>query len=145
MKKHHGCAMLEPRSKPRRKGAQPNKKGKSNRRWIVRVKLCWLITPQGQIIDWGWATANTYDQHLREVGEAWTEQMEVLSDLGFSKRGQEPVNWRFCQHGERNDRLVVERVFSIVTVVNHLKKIFHRAGKYLTARFGYAETVRSLP
>ena len=34
--------------------------------------------------------------------------------------------------------MVVERVFSGVTVVNHLKKIFHRLEKYLTARFGYA-------
>ncbi|MDQ2907019.1 MAG: hypothetical protein M3Y81_26205 [Chloroflexota bacterium] len=48
------------------------------------------------------------------------------------------VSWHFCQHGERNDRMVVERVFSVITVVNHLKKIFHRVEKYLTARFGYA-------
>ena len=33
--------------------------------------------------------------------------------------------------------MVVEQVFSVVTVVNHLNKIFHRAEKYLTARFGY--------
>ncbi len=33
--------------------------------------------------------------------------------------------------------MVVERVFSMLTVVNHFKKIFHRAEKYLTARFGY--------
>ena len=42
------------------------------------------------------------------------------ADLGFRKRGHEPVNWHFCQHGERNDRMVVERVFSIVTVVGYL-------------------------
>jgi hypothetical protein len=53
------------------------------------------------------------------------------------KRGHEPTTWRFCQHGERNDRMVVERVFSMVTVVNHFKKIFHRVDKSLTARFGY--------
>jgi hypothetical protein len=34
--------------------------------------------------------------------------------------------------------MIVERVFSVVTVVNHLKKIFHRMEKDLTARFGYA-------
>ncbi len=121
-----------------RSPAQIGEKGISNHRWIVGVNRCWLITPQGQIIDWAWATANTYDQHFREVGEAWTDQTQVLSDLGFRKRGHEPLNWRFCQHGERNDRMVVERVFSLVTVVNHLKKIFHRVEKYLTARFGYA-------
>jgi hypothetical protein len=57
--------------------------------------------------------------------------------LGFSKRGEELVNWQFWKPGERNDRMVVERVFSVATVVNHLKKIFHRMEKYLRARFGY--------
>ena len=68
---------------------------------------------------------------------AWTEQSEILSDLGFRKRGEETPDWRFCQRGERNDRMIVERVFSLITVVNHFKKIFHRAEKYLTARMGY--------
>ena len=132
----YGIELIHP-IREGRSPAQVGKKGKSNHRWIVGVKLCWLITPHGQIIDWGWATANTHDQHLRDVGEAWSAQTEVLSDLGFRKRGYEPLNWRFCQHGERNDRMVVERVFSVITVVNHLKKIFHRVEKYLTARFGY--------
>jgi len=59
-------------------------------------------------------------------------------EVGLSHFGEEPVNWQFCQRGERNDRMVVERVFSVITVVNHLKKIFHRMEKYLTPRFGYA-------
>jgi hypothetical protein len=54
--------------------------------------------------------------------------------LGFRKRGEEPIHWRFCRHGERTDRMVVERVFSVVMEVNHLKKIFQRVEKYLTAR-----------
>lgn len=133
----YGSELIHP-IREGRSPAQVGKKGISNHRWIVGVKLCWLITPQGQVIDWAWATANTHDQHFGEVGERWTEQTEVLSDLGFRKRGHEPVNWQFCPHGQRNDRMVVERVFSIVTVVNHLKKIFHRLEKYLTARLGYA-------
>ena len=59
-------------------------------------------------------------------------------DLGLRKRGHEPINWQFWKPGERNERMVVERVFSVVTVVNHLKKIFHRVEKYLSARFGSA-------
>jgi hypothetical protein len=133
----YGIELIHP-IREGRSPAQVGKKGLSNHRWIVGVKLCWLITPQGQVIDWAWATANTHDQHFGEVGERWSEQTEVLSDLGFRKRGHEPVNWQFCQHGQRNDRMIIERVFSIVTVVNHLKKIFHRMAKYLTARFGYA-------
>ena len=132
----YGIELIHP-IRQGRSEAQVGKKGQSNHRWIVGVKLCWLIPPQGQIIDWGWTSADTHDQHFRGIGQRWTDRSEVLSDSGFRKRGEEPVNWRFCQHGERNDRMIVERVFSVVTVVNHLKKIFHRVDKYLTARFGY--------
>ncbi len=132
----YGLELIHP-IREGRSPAQVGQKGQSNHRWIVGVKLCWLITPQGQVIDWKWATANTHDQHFQEVGTAWTQQTKVLSDLGFRKRGEEPVNWQFCQHGQRNERMIVERVFSVITVVNHLKKIFHRVEKYLTARFGY--------
>lgn len=125
---------------PVREGRSPSqvgKKGKSNRRWIVGIKLCWLVRPSGQVIEWGWTSANEHDQKLRDVGLKWIEQTEILSDYGFRKRGEEVPKWHFCGHGERNDRMIVERVFSLITVVNHFKKIFHRAKKYLTARMGY--------
>jgi hypothetical protein len=129
---------------PIRQGRSParvGEKGISNHRWIVGIKLCWLITPVGQVIDWAWATANTHDQHFRAVGQRWTDHTTVLSDLGLRKQGEEIANWHLCQHGERNERMIVERAFSVVTVVNHLKNIFHRVDKYLTARLGYTATM----
>jgi hypothetical protein len=132
----YGIELIHP-IREGRSPAQVGKKGKSNHRWIVGVKLCWLITPQGQVIDWGWETANEHDQKFRDVGLLWSDQSVILSDLGFRKRGEQTPNWRFCHRGERNDRMIVERVFSLITVVNHFKKIFHRAEKYLTARMGY--------
>ncbi len=75
-----------------RSQAQIGKKGKSNHRSIVGIKLCWLITPSGQVIDWGWETANEHDQKFRDVGMLWTDQTKVLSDLGFRKRGEESPN-----------------------------------------------------
>lgn len=125
---------------PIREGRSPQQigeKGLSNHRWIVGVKLCWLVTPTGQVIDWGWDSANIHDQNFRDVGLLWTDQTEVLSDQGFRKRGEIDPGWTICQQGERNERMIVERVFSVVTAVNHLKKIFHRTEKHLQARFGY--------
>ncbi len=40
-------------------------------------------------------------------------------------------NLRLCQRGKQNERMVIERVFSMLTVVNHFKKIFHQAERYL--------------
>ena len=48
----YGVELIQPVREGRSK-AQIGQKGKSNRRWIVGVKLCWLVTPKGQVIDWG--------------------------------------------------------------------------------------------
>jgi hypothetical protein len=125
---------------PVREGRSPQQigeKGKSNHRWIVGVKMCWLVTPLGKVIDWGWDSAEVHDQNFRDIGLLWTDKTRVLSDNGFRHKGRNDENWIICQRGERNDRMIVERVFSVLTVVNHLKKVFHRSERHLNARFGY--------
>ncbi len=82
---------------------------------------------------------------MREVGTAWTDQTQVLSDLGSRKRGEEPVNWQFCQHGQRNERMIVERIFSLITVVNHLKIIFHRVEEVLDSTLWLSRSHAQLP
>ena len=52
---------------PWREGRSPKqlgKKGKSNHCWIVGIKLClcWLINSRGEVVAWGWNTANVHDQ-----------------------------------------------------------------------------------
>lgn len=50
-----------------RSKVQIGEKGLSNKRWIVGVKMGWLITPQEKVIDWGWDSAGRFCQesHLR--------------------------------------------------------------------------------
>ena len=132
----YGVELIHP-VREGRSQAQIGEKGKSNRRWIVGVKLCWLVTSKGQVIDWGWDSAEIHDQNFRDIGLNWTEKTTVLSDNGFRQIGRSDPKWVICQRGERNDRMIVERVFSVLTVVNHLKKVFHRTEQHLHARFGY--------
>ena len=48
----YGIELIHPiREKP--SGQQIGKKGKSNWRWIVGVKLCWLINDWGQVVPLG--------------------------------------------------------------------------------------------
>jgi hypothetical protein len=132
----YGIELIHP-AREGRSNQQVGKKGKSNYRWIVGLKLCWLITMEGKVIDWGWESANSHDQQFRDIITLWNELTTILSDYGFRKAGEELKNLQFCGHGERNERMVVERVFSMITVVNHFKKIFHRKAKYIQARMGY--------
>ena len=42
---------------PIREGRSPRqmgKKGKSNWRWMVGMKLCWLLNDRGQVVSWAW-------------------------------------------------------------------------------------------
>lgn len=132
----YGVELLHPIREGRSK-AQIGEKGLSNKRWIVGVKMCWLITPKGQVIDWGWDSAGIHDQNFRDVGNLWTDHTQILADTGFRLQGRIDPKWTICQRGERDDRMIVERVFSLITVVNHFKKIFHRTERHLNARFGY--------
>lgn len=49
---------------PRREGRsdkQIGKKGKSNLRWIVGAKLCFVLDHMGRVVDWAVDTANVHD------------------------------------------------------------------------------------
>jgi len=59
------------------------KKGLDEGRWIVGIKLCWLINSDEQGVAWDWATANTYDKHFLPLVEPFQGQTIVLADQGF--------------------------------------------------------------
>ena len=46
---------------------QIGKKGKSNGRWLVGIKLAWLINDHGELVDWTWDTANEPDNIFRPL------------------------------------------------------------------------------
>jgi hypothetical protein len=135
---------------PRREGRSPKqigkkglsnkigKKGLSNKRWIVGGKLCLLLNHIGLIVDWDVDTANVYDgtafQHLVD---AVADKMLVFADSHFEKAGWDPSNLKICPKGTWNDRMMVETVLSMLTVVCHFKKVGHRVWTYFKSRVGY--------
>jgi hypothetical protein len=110
------------------------KKGYSNRRWIVGVKLCWLLNNQGRIVAWDWDTANTHDQHFRPVAHQFDDQTITLCDHGFRKKDEPPRNLKICAHKTWSERMIVETALSLVTTVCRLKHVFHRVAEYLHTR-----------
>ena len=48
--------------------------------------------------------------------------MIVLSDTGCHAAEGDPANLKLCQRGEWQDRMLVETVLSMLTLVCHLKK-----------------------
>lgn len=125
---------------PRREGRSPKqigRKGLSNGRWIVGIKLAWLINDGGEVVDWGWDTANEHDNTFREVATQFEGETITLSDLGFRKQHTPQQNFKYCEKGRWNERYLIESCFSIVDGLFHSKKLYHREEHHLEARLGY--------
>ena len=120
-----------------RSEAQIGKKGKSNYRWIVGGKLCFVLNQKGQVVNWDAATANVHDATFHTLIERLIDESVVLTDSGFHSKDGDPANMKICKRGTWNVRMVVETVLSMLTVVSHLKKVGHRVWRYVAARLAY--------
>src|SRR5713101_190775 len=125
---------------PMREGRSPQqigRKGLSNHRWMVGGTLCLVLNQWGLIVAWECATANvaatTFPWLIRQCEEC----MIVLSDTAFHAAEGDPTNLKLCQRGEWQDRLLVETVLSMLTLVTHCKKVMHRVWASFQARLAF--------
>ncbi len=65
------------------------------------------------------------------------ERMIVLSATAFHAAEGDPANLTLCQRGEWQDRLLVETVLSMLTLVCHFKRVMHRVWAYFQARLAF--------
>jgi hypothetical protein len=129
----YGIELIHPMHEGR-SPQQIGRKGLSNHRWIVGGKLCLLLNQWGLIVAWECATANVADTTFQGLIRQFEEQMIVLSDIGFHAAEGDPSNLKLCQRGEWQDRMLVETVLSMLTLVCHGKKVMHRGWAYFQAR-----------
>src|SRR2546426_838355 len=114
----------------------PSKAGATGRS-IVGGNLCLLLNQWGLIVAWACATANVADNTFQWLIRQCEEQMIILSDTGFHAAEGDPTNLKLCQRGEWEDRMLVETVLSMLTLVCHLKKVMHRGWAYFQARLAF--------
>ena len=125
---------------PMREGRSPHqigKKGKSNHRWIVGGKLCFILNQWGLVCGGDCATANVYDAHFHPLIRQFVDRMIVLTDSGFHAKTGDPDNMKICQRGTWNVRMLVEAVLSMLTNVFHSKQMHHRVWDYFRARLAW--------
>ena len=133
----YGIELIHPRREGR-SSQQIGKKGLSNTRWIVGGKVCLLLNHIGLIVAWDVDTANVYDgSAFQHLVDAVAEEMLVLADPHFVKDGWHPTNLKICPKNTWNDRMMIETVLSMLTVVCHFKKVGHRVWDYFKSRVGY--------
>jgi len=132
----YGIELIHPRREGRSK-RQIGKKGKSNGRWIVGIKLAWLINNAGEVVDWTWDTANEPDNVFRPLATGYDGETIALSDLGFREKGALAQNIKYCERGTWNERFTIETNLSWVTELFDAKKMYHRVKSHLEARLWY--------
>lgn len=128
--------LIHPRRENRTK-SQIGKKGKSNHRWVVGVKICPILNKFGLIVDYDIKTANVCDNNFQPLIKKYDGTMIVFVDSNFKKKDDNAKNIVFCKKRELNDRMVVETIFSMINNLCNFKKVFHRKWKYLKSRVAY--------
>jgi len=91
----------------------------------------------GLIVGWACATANVADNTFQWLVRQFEDRMIVLSDMAFHATEGDPTNLKLCQRGAWEDRMLVETVLAMLTLVCHLKKVMHRGWAYFQARLAF--------
>ena len=132
----YGIALIH----PMREGRSPQqigRKGLSNHRWMVGGTLCLVLNQWGLVVAWDCATAHVPDKTFQWRIRQFEERMIILSDTAFQAAEGEPANLKLCQRGEWQDRMLVETVLSMLTLVTPFKKVMHRVWAYFHARLAF--------
>ncbi len=139
----YGIELIHP-IREGRSPAQIGRKGLSNHRWIVGVKLCLLLNQWGEVVGWAGASAHAHDSWFHPLIQRFQERRVILADTGFHARAGDPPNLKLCPRGTWKDRRLIETVFSRLTLISHFKKIGHRVVDYVLARLAFTVTAFNL-
>ena len=85
-----------------------------------------MLYQWGLIVAWECATAHVADNTLQWLIRQFEERMMVLSAITSYAAEGDPTTRKLCQRGEWQDRIRIETVLSMLTVVCHCKKVMHR-------------------
>src|SRR5262249_14163983 len=91
----------------------------------------------GLVVGWACATAHVADNTFQWLIRQVDGHMIVLSDTAFHAAEGDPANLTLGPRGEWEDRILVETVLSMLTLVCHLKKVMHRGWAYFHARLAF--------
>jgi hypothetical protein len=84
---------------------------------------------------------NRPDQNFHPLLATQDDATIILADLGFRAKIDQPQNLKLCPKGTWNERMVIETIFSMLTVVCKAKKLHHRLQNYLEAHLAYLTAI----
>ena len=131
-----GIALIHP-IRAGRSPYQIGRTGLSNHRWIVGGKWCLVLNQWGLIVAWACDTAHVADNSFQWLIRQFAERMMVLSDTAFHAAEGDPTTLKLCQRGAWEERMLVETVLAMLTLVCPCKKVMHRGWPSYQARLAF--------
>ena len=95
------------------------------------MRAAFLLSDAARMLCILYISANYHQKWVR------THFICQITDTAFHAAEGDPANLKLCQRGEWEDRMLVETVLSMLTVVCHLKKVMHRGWAYFHARLAF--------
>lgn len=143
----YGVEIIHPIREGRSSQSQlVSKQGISNKRWIVGRKINVAINSKLEIFKYQDDTVNIPDNKFNE--EYAKINGIMLVDYGYrvSKRKGKilPDNFKICSLGRWNDRMWIERLYSLWTRICGMKHSFHRSVKGFKAKVSYLVALTNL-
>ena len=89
------------------------------------------------MVGWACATAHVAENTLQGLIRQVDGRRIVLRDPAVQAAEGEPTNLQLCQRGEWEERMLVETVLSMLTLVCHCNKVMHRVWAYLQVRLAF--------
>lgn len=114
-------------------------KGKSNYRWIIGRKINVALNGELEIVDYQEDTANVSDNRFDHYYEE-KEGSIYLTDTSYRRHknyGGTPNNFKICRRGSWNERMWIERLFSLWTRICGMKHSYHRTIRGFQAKVAY--------
>ena len=96
-----------------------------------------MVNQWGLIVGWACTTTHVTDNTFQWLIQQFDGRMIVLSDTGFHAAEGDPTTLTRCQRGAWEDRMLMETVLSMLTVVLHCRKVMHRGWTSFQARLAF--------
>jgi hypothetical protein len=119
-------------------------KGLSYHRWIVGGKLCLMAHHPGGVTGWVRAPAQAHETWFHPLIDVLQQDMVVFGDSGFHAETGDPPNLKVCQPDEWNERMLIETVLSMLTLVSHFKEVMRHVAAHFEARLAFTVAASSL-
>lgn len=95
----------------------------------------------GLLVAWEYQTATVSDIAFQPLIAHFDDQMVVLVDTGVHAKTGDPPTMKCCGRSTWNGQMLIETIFSMLTLISHVKQVMHRTWDYVRIRLAFTVAI----